>query len=135
VADFDPFPYPVGFVVGVFGDEAALNRGRDQLSEAGFDEDHVVVLHGVQDAALLDVEGQAHGLAGRLARALQSISDVDLEHVRRHAEYLRSGQWVVGIAVGDDEQDKQRAVAALRASGGEFINFYGDSYVESFGDR
>jgi hypothetical protein len=132
---FDPFPYPLHFVVGVLADQAELNSGRDGLGKAGFDDDRVVVLHGEEDAERLDIEGQMHGVRGRLVRALQSIADVDLAHIRRHGEYMRADRYVVGVVVGDDRQDQQRAVEALRAAGGEFINFYGDSYVESFDDR
>jgi hypothetical protein len=38
-----------------------------------------------------------------------------------------------GVGVG--EQDKKRAVDALRAAGGQFINFYAPSYVETFDDH
>jgi len=134
-AQFDPFPYPLHFVVGVLGDEAELNRGREGLSHAGFGDEHIVVMHGAEDAELLDVEGETHGLRGRLVRTLQSISDQELDHVRRHAEEARGGRYVVGVVVGDDEQAKRRAVDALRAAGGEFINFYGVTYVETFDDR
>ena len=54
----------------------------------------------------------------------------DLVHVRRHAEHLAGGGYVVAVAVGEDELAKQRAADALRADG-EFLNYYGDNYIES----
>lgn len=45
---------------------------------------------------------------------------------------LRSGDDVVGVAVGDDEEARQRAVDALRTAGAAFINYYGDTHIESY---
>jgi hypothetical protein len=92
-------------------------------------------LHGEQDADSLDLTGEAHGLRGHLIRALQVASSYDLDHVRRHAEHLRAGQYIVAVSVGVEEDAKERAADALRAAGGAFINYYADNYIESLGDR
>ena len=129
----DPFPYPRDHVVGVFAHDEAVGHVRDALSQAGFAEESVAVLHGEEDADRLDVKGEAHGVAGQLIRALQQISDVELNHLERHATLLRSGEYLVGVVIADAGDEKQRAVDALRAAGGTFINFYHGNYVESFG--
>jgi hypothetical protein len=131
----DPFPYPRQLVVGVVAGDAGRRRASEALEAAGFAPDRFVMLHGEEDARRLDVEGDEHGLAGRLVRALQAVSSADLDHVRHHAAHLRSGHLVVGVAVGEDEDAKQRAVDALRAAGGHFVNYYADNYIESFDDR
>jgi hypothetical protein len=63
-------------------------------------------------------------------RWLQAALSDDADHVRRNAEHLRAGQYVVGVAVGEDEAAKQRAADALRAAHAEFLNFYAENYVE-----
>lgn len=133
VIESDPFPYPRELVVGVLRDEAAVHDAFGALQRAGFTEDRFAVLHGEEDARRLDVSGDEHGLAGRIIRLLQAASSPDLDHVRRHAAHLRSGDYVVGVAVGEDEDARQRAVDALRAAGAGFINYYADNYIESFG--
>src|SRR4051794_38364200 len=128
----DPFPYPRQLVVGVTAGTEGGQRASESLLGAGFAPNHVVILHGEQDARRLDVAGQEHGLVGKLIRVLQDAVSYDLDHVRFHAARLRSGDDVVGVAVGDDEDAKQRAVDALRAAGARFVNYYGDNYIQSF---
>ena len=129
----DPFPYPLNLVVGVLAHDEAVRRVREALTHAGFAEERVAVLHGQADADRLDVTGEAHGVPGRLVRALQHIGDVDLNHLQRHAAALRSGASLVGVTIEDADREKQAAVDALRAAGAEFINFYHRNYIESFG--
>ena len=88
-----------------------------------------------EDAQSLDVTGEAHGFGGRLVRALQWLSSPDHDHLRRHAEHLRAGGFVIGVDVGEDEDAKRRAADALRAGGGDFLNYYADLYIESLDDR
>lgn len=129
----DPFLYPLDLVVSVLADDEAVTRVREALTTAGFAEERVSVLHGEADADRLDVTGEAHGTGGRLIRGLQHIADVDLNHLERHAASLRSGEYLVGVTIEDADREKQCAVEALRAAGGEFINFYHGNYIESFG--
>ena len=56
----------------------------------------------------------------------------DLDHVQLHAAHLRAGDDVVGVAVGDDEEARDRAADALRIAGAAFINYYGDNYIQSY---
>ena len=91
-----------------------------------------MILHGEQDARRLDVAGEEHGFLGKLIRVLQDAVSYDVDHLRFHSARLQAGDDVVGVAVGDDEDAKQRAVDALRAAGARFVNYYGDYYVQSF---
>jgi len=126
----DSFPYPRGSVVGVLTDDATFEETRDRLERSGFGADRCDVLHGDEGLARVDLQGEAHGLVGNVARWLQGALSDDADHVRRYVEYLRAGDYVVGVAVGDDEAAKQLAAGAFRASHAEFLNYYGENYVE-----
>jgi fermentation-respiration switch protein FrsA (DUF1100 family) len=126
----DSFPYPRGSVVGIFTDEATLDDARERLEQGGFGADRCDVLHGEEGLARLDAEGEAHGKGGSIIRRLQAVFSDDGDDVRRYAEHLRDGHYVVGVAVGEDEAAKQRAADALRAANGEFVHYYADNYVE-----
>ena len=126
----DRFPYPGGNVVGVLLDDTALEDARAHLEQAGFQPDRYDVLHGERDVGRIDVKGEAHGVAGTIIRTLQAAMSDDADHVRRYAEHLRAGHYVVGVSVGEDEEAKQRAADALRAAHAQFLNYYADTYVE-----
>ena len=126
----DSFPYPRGSVVGVLTEDATFEEARQRLERSGFGADRCDVLHGDQGLARIDVQGEAHGAVGHIARWLQGAVSDDADHVRRYVEYLRAGDYVVGVAVGDDEAAKQRAADAFRAAHAEFLNYYGENYVE-----
>lgn len=127
----DSFPYPTGSVVGVLTDDAAADDARRRLTEAGFDRDRCSVLHGEADAAQIDVDGDAHGRSGRLARRLQDVLSDDADEARRYVEHLRAGHYVVRVDVGEDEQAKQRAADALAGAHAEFVHYYAENYVEN----
>jgi hypothetical protein len=129
----DRFPYPSGTVVGVLLDGAALDVVRERLAQAGFGPDRCDVLHGESDVERLDLKGDAHGLAGTIIRALQTVFSDDADHVRRYAEHLRAGHYVVGVSVGEDDAAKQRAADALRAGDAQTLNYYAENYVEDLG--
>lgn len=131
----DSFPYPTGSVVGILADDATFQDARQRLERAGFGADRCDVLHGEEGLARIDVEGEAHGRAGGMIRRLQAAFSDDADHVRRYAEHLRTGHYVVGVAVGNDEAAKQRAADALRAAHARFLNYYADNYVEDLGDN
>ena len=126
----DRFPYPSGNVVGVLLDDAALGGARERLEQAGFAPDRYDVLAGERDAGRIDVEGEKHGLIGHVERWLQGVFSDDGDHVRRYADHLREGHFVIGVSVGHDDEAKQRAADALRGADAQFINFYADNYVE-----
>ncbi len=126
----DSFPYPRGSVVGILIDDAAFDDARQRLERAGFGADRCDVLQGDEGLARIDVEGEAHGMGGTIMRRLQAALSDDADHVRRYAEHLRAGHYVVGVAVGDDEAAKQRAADALRAAHAESLNYYAKTYVE-----
>lgn len=130
-ARFERFPYPRRLVVGLFESEHDLQRAVEALERVGFDSDSYEVLQGEEDARSLDPEGTAHGVAGRLIRALQEATSYERDHARRHADQLHGGGYVLGVFVGVDEDAKRRAGDAMRAQGGEFINYYAVTYIES----
>jgi hypothetical protein len=126
----DSFPYPRGSVVAMLAAGASIDDARQRLERAGFGADRYDVLHGEEGLARIDVEGEAHGWAGTLMRRLQAALSDDADHVRRYAEHLRAGHYVIGVAVGDDEVTKQRAADALLAARAESVDYYAEDYVE-----
>lgn len=126
----DSFPYPRGSVVGILIDDAAFEDARQRLEQAGFGADRCDVLQGDEGIARIDVKGEAHGTGGTIMRRLQAALSDDADHVRRYAEHLQAGHYVVGVAVGDDQAAKQRAADALRAAHAESLNYYATNYVE-----
>jgi hypothetical protein len=124
----DTFPYPHGNVVGVLADADRFEDARRRLEESGFD--GYEVLHGEEGLARIDLAGEQHGRSGGIMRRLQAALSDDADHVRRYAEYLRAGQYIVGVKVGDDKLAKQRAADALRDAQAEVVNYYADNYVE-----
>jgi hypothetical protein len=117
-------------VVGVLTDDATLAAVRQRLEQSGFGADRCDVLHGDEGLARIDVKGEAHGRMGSIKRWVQGAVSDDGDHARRYAEYLRDGDYVVGVAVGDDEAAKEQAADAFRATHTEFLHYYGDNYVE-----
>ena len=128
---FERFPYPRRLVVGLFESEQDVQHAVEALERVRFDSDSYEVLQGEEDARSLDLEGAAHGVSGRVLRALQGASSYDRDHTRRHVEHLQRGGQVLAVLVGEDEDAKRRAADAMREHGGEFINYYADTYVES----
>jgi hypothetical protein len=128
---FERFPYPLHLVVGLFESEQELRHVTEGLERVGFEPDRYEVLQGEEDARSLDVEGSAHGVSGRVLRALQAASSYDREHTRRHVEHLDGGGQVLAVFVGEDEDAKRRAADVMREHGGDFINYYADKYVEA----
>jgi hypothetical protein len=124
----DTFPYPRGSVVAILADADAVDSARRRLEAAGFDS--CDVLHGEEGLARIDVDGAAHGTSGSLMRRVQSVLSDDADHVRRYADALEAGQYVIGVPVGEDEAAKDRAAGALRASPAEFLHYYAENYVE-----
>jgi hypothetical protein len=125
----DSFPYPRGSVVGVLTDDATFADARQRLERSGFTADRCEVLHGDDGLARIDVDGSAHG-SGRMIRRLQAVFSDDADQVRRYADSLRAGHYVVGVPVGEDEAAKQRAAEALRGAHAEFVSYYAENYVE-----
>jgi hypothetical protein len=126
----DTFPHPTGSVVGVLTDAAGLENARRSFEAAGFDVDRCEVLHGEEGLSRIDVEGTAHGRSGSLMRRLQAVLSDDADHVRRYAEGLQAGRYVLGVPVGGDEAAKDRAADALRGAGAEPVHYYAENYVE-----
>jgi len=117
--------------VGLLENDQTVQRAVERLAQVGFRPDTYEVLHGDEDARSLDLEGTAHGLGGRLLRALQDLSSYDRDHTRRHVEHLQAGGYVLAVVVGDDEVAKLRAAEAMTENGGEFVNHYADTYIET----
>jgi hypothetical protein len=73
---------------------------------------------------------RATGWGGSIVRKLRAVFSDDADHVRRYAEHLRAGHYVVGVSVGEDEATKESAADALRAAHALSLHYYADNYVE-----
>ena len=60
-----------------------MQHAVEALERVRFDSDSYEVLQGEEDARSLDLEGAAHGVSGRVLRALQGASSYDRDHTRR----------------------------------------------------
>ncbi|MGH8930680.1 MAG: hypothetical protein ACRDZO_08660 [Egibacteraceae bacterium] len=121
--------YPTNRIVAVLDEPDQVATAIDRLSHAGFDSEEIRVLCGEEGAQRLDATGERHGLLARLTRILQSFGGED-EHVERHAAELRAGHFVLGVHVGEDEDRKTAAHAALQEADARFVNYYGEWSVE-----
>lgn len=111
----------------------ASSTARERLDQAGFTPNDYQVLHGEDDAGRIDITGEAHGRMGRIFRRLQDAVTDEGDYVRRYAEYLRDGHYLVGVRVGDEEAAKKRAAAALHEADAQFLTYYAANYIEDLG--
>jgi hypothetical protein len=121
--------YPAdSFLAVVPGPEQAAEAAA-ALKAAGVADADVTVLRGEEGAERLDATGAAHGLGGRVRRIASFTIMDQLPDMGWYEAAVREGQAVVmAHVIGDDA--KAAALAALRASGGHFINYYGRLQTE-----
>ena len=117
--------YPTNRVVGTVGDADKAKEAIDALLRAGFDAEHIDILHGEEDLQRLDPDGTAHGFLTQFHRTM--IRSFDLEefkHLSHHVEDVRAGRYVIMVIT---KRREQRIVAGdiLHQYGAEFVGFYG----------
>ena len=123
--------YPNRQVLGVFDDQAAADRAARELGAAGFPEGAIQTYVGAADAELFDATGARHGLAARLRRVMQFSLMDQLPAMAWYEAALREGKVVVAVRT-TERTATLRAVDALRAAGGHFINRFGRLDTEEF---
>lgn len=94
-------------------DEAAAAIA--ELEAAGFDHDAIYVISGDEGVRRLDPSGRHHGLRGRVARLMQSVTSTgdDLVGV---AEHVSAGGVIISVPARDDDEANNGA-RVLRAHG------------------
>lgn len=118
----DTLAFPDHTVVAIIDEPDDAAAALDALITAGVPEENISLLYGEGGAERLDPAGKRHGALGRLRRLIQHYGDEDRPHVRRQAEELRAGNFLVAAPATEEERD--RVAGILKAHGGHFINHY-----------
>lgn len=123
--------YPTGKVLAVFDTEAAADAALEALRAAGLAEDRIERFAGAADADRFDATGARHGIIARTRRAVQFSLMDQLPAMAWYEAALREGKTVVAVRT-PNRKATLRAVAALKAAGGHFINHFGRLETEEF---
>jgi len=118
-------------VFAVLDSPAAAETARRALIEAGFADSDIERFEGSAAADAFDGTGRAHGLVGRLRRAIQFSLMDQLPDLAWYEAALRDGRIVLGVRAPGRDRARQ-AVAGLVSAGGYFINRFGWLQTEEF---
>jgi uncharacterized protein (TIGR02246 family) len=121
----DFIAYPTNRVVGTVGDARQAEAAIDALLRAGFDRQHIDILHGEQDLHRLDPTGAAHGFLAQFHRTLIRTFELEeFKHLTHHVADVRAGRYVIMVLT---RKRALRIVAAdvLHQHGAEYVGFYG----------
>ena len=117
--------YPTNRVVGTIADAGKAREAVDALVRAGFDRQHIDMLHGEEDVQRLDPDRRRPWILRAVSRKLtRSFELEEFKHLTHHVEDVRAGRFVVMVLT------KRRALRIMAADilhqyGAEFVGFYG----------
>ena len=117
--------YPTNRVVGTVADAEKAREATEALLRAGFEREHIDILHGEEDLHRLDPTGADHGLLAQFQRTLiRSFELEEFKNLTHHVEDIRAGRYVIMVLT---KRRGLRMVAAdiLHQYGAEFVGFYG----------
>jgi uncharacterized protein (TIGR02246 family) len=121
----DFIAFPTNRVVGTVSDAGKARAAIDALLRAGFDQEHIDILHGEEDLQRLDLTGAEHGFLAQFHRSLIRTFELEeFKHLAHHIEDVRAGRWVIMVLT---KRRVLRIMAAdiLHQYGAEFVGFYG----------
>lgn len=119
-------------VTALFPIATGAHDARRRLLVMDFRDEQIELLAGDVGAKQLDVDGeQMSGFQKALQAITQALAD-DAGYLDRTNAVLKQGGAVVSVDTGDDEATVHRAVAALKAAGGEDIQHWGQWRTEQF---
>ncbi len=121
--DSDTLAFPDDTLVGIIDDPDAVEEAIGDLKDAGVPEDGMQVLCCEDGARRLDPSGKRHGGMERLRRIVQNFGDEDRKHVRRQADEMRAGRFLISV-LAEGEEERDRLTNILKERGGHFINHY-----------
>ena len=121
--DSDTLAFPDDTLVGIIDDPDAVEEAIGDLTDAGVPEDGIQVLCCEDGARRLDPSGKRHGGMERLRRIVQNFGDEDRKHVRRQADEMRAGRFLISV-LAEGEEERDRLTNILKERGGHFINHY-----------
>ena len=116
--------YPVDRMLAAFPDAAAAAEAATAIRGLGIVDRDITVLRGEEGADRLDGSGAANGIAARVRRILDFTMMDQLVDFAHYEQAVRAGGAVVMVKVRGDAR-KSAVAAALQASGGHFLNYYG----------
>jgi hypothetical protein len=116
-------------LLAVFDDRPAADRAAAAARRAGATV--VERLEGAAAADAIDATGVRRGLIARVGRAVQFSLEDQMPALAWYEAALRDGRIVLAVPTRSREQT-EAVVAALRASGGHFINRFGRLETEEF---
>jgi hypothetical protein len=120
-----------GRLFAVLDDRASADEARRALEALGIPPVDIDILAGAAAADMFDGTGAVGGPLARVRRAIQfSVAD-QMPDLAWYEAALREGRFVVSVRTrrGDTTE---RAVAALMAAGGHFINRFGRLQTEEY---
>ena len=123
--------YPNRQVLGVFDSDASAERAIAALIAAGVPPGDIERFAGSADAERFDATGASHGLGARVRRAVQFSLMDQLPAMAWYEAALREGRSVVAVRTVN-RAETMRAVDAMKAAGGHFINRFGRLATEEF---
>jgi hypothetical protein len=116
--------YPTDSLLAAFRDPTDAARAAAAVTAAGIPTRDVTILRGDEGARRLDGTGAAHGVVGRTRRLVSFTLMDQLPDLAWYEAAVREGGAVLMVRVRGDER-KAAVLAAIRAAGGHFANYYG----------
>lgn len=123
--------YPYRRVLAVFDDAASADAAVAAVRALGIQASDIDRLGGTAAADALDATGERHGVAARVRRALEFSLMDQMPAMAWYEAALRDERIVLAVAT-TDRATTLRAVEALKAAGGHFINRFGRLATEEF---
>jgi hypothetical protein len=121
---------PQNCVTALFKSTELVGRGVDALRDVGFGESDLKVFAGEQGVQKLDIDANKQSTGTQILQAVTKALADDGGYLERAVTRLREGGAMVRVEVGDDERLAQRASSALKAQGGEDVQYWGDWVTE-----
>jgi hypothetical protein len=135
-ANLNPDPHADGFqwqpinsVTAIMDKMEDLTAAVEWLKRSGFSENDVSVFMGQEGLAKLDLRGENHGIAGRLIRAVESVTS-DRHPDKEVEATLENGGIYIVVATNGDEQQKAVAENVLKEHHARDVHFFGRWTVE-----
>jgi hypothetical protein len=115
--------YPTGWILSVVDDPTDVDDLEAELSAAGIDAAHRMILTGLEDARRLDGLGRESGFIARMHRITQYLAMDQMPDFLMYEVALREGRAVIGVRPAD--APRAAVVELLRRHRAHFINRFG----------
>ena len=116
--------YPTDCLLGAFRDPVQAAAAAAALAAAGIPDKDITILRGEEGSRRLDGTGAGHGAAGRTRRLVSFTVMDQLTDMAWYEAAVRDGGAVLMVRARGNER-RAAAIAAIRANGGHFLNYYG----------